>query len=135
MKRGNKFVQRQHVREKPGSVNSYEEYVARGKQRAGEPLEDIRANPDTLAEGEQLWGSPGLTRIKEIMGEAIQHLQGRQRAVYELTMRDGKSLAEVAEIFGISKGAVQDYRERAIKFITAYCRRVAHVTAEDLARD
>lgn len=124
MKRSKKIVERQLLKEIPGNTDSYEKYVLRGPKEDGEPREDVRANPDQREEGTQLWGNSGMTRAQALMGEAINHLQGRQKAVYELTMRDGKSLAEVAEIFGVSKSAVQGYRERAIKFITAYCRAV-----------
>lgn len=57
-----------------------------------------------------------------LMGEAIEHLQGRQKETYFLTMREGKSLSEVAKILGISKSAAQIYKLRAIKFIELYCK-------------
>lgn len=65
-------------------------------------------------------GTPSTPQL--LMGEAIMHLQGRQKEVYLLTMRDGKSLAEAAEVLGIEKGTAQRYRERAVKFLTVYCR-------------
>lgn len=57
-----------------------------------------------------------------VMGEAIEHLQGRQCEVYLLVMREDKSLAEAGEILGITKATAQVYLGRAIKFIEAYCR-------------
>jgi RNA polymerase sigma factor (sigma-70 family) len=75
------------------------------------------ANPDSLPEVEST--EPSTPQL--LMGEAVEHLQGRQRECYLLTMREGKSFKEVAEILGIGKGRVQQYRERAIKFIEAYC--------------
>ena len=81
-------------------------------------LEVSQANPDVLPETEI--AAPSTPQL--IYGEAVEHLQGRQREVYMLTMREDKSLAEAAEILGISKGAAQIYKERAIKFIEAYCR-------------
>lgn len=80
--------------------------------------EHPQANPDMFPETE----IAGPSTPQLIMGEAIQHLQGRQKEVYLLTMRESKSLAEVAEVLGIAKGSVQVYADRAAKFITAYCR-------------
>jgi RNA polymerase sigma factor (sigma-70 family) len=76
------------------------------------------ANPDVLPEME----IAGPSTPQLIMGEAIEHLQGRQREVYLLTMREGKSLAESAEVLGLSKGTAQKYKERAIKFIANWCK-------------
>lgn len=76
-----------------------------------------QANPDVLPETEI--ASPSTPQF--LMGEAVNHLQGRQKEVYLLTMREGKSLAESAEVLGLSKGTAQKYRERAIKFIAGYC--------------
>lgn len=79
--------------------------------------EHPQANPDVLPKTEI--AAPSTPQL--LMGEAITHLQGRQREVYLLTMREDKSLAEAAEILGIEKGTVQVYKDRAIKFISAYC--------------
>lgn len=79
--------------------------------------EHPQANPDCFVENDTAPSTPQL-----LMGEAIQHLQGRQREVYFLTMREDKSLSEVAEILGIAKGAADTYKRRAIKFLTQYCR-------------
>lgn len=57
-----------------------------------------------------------------IMGEGVEHLQGRQKEVYLLTMREGKSLSEAAEILGIEKASAQVYKNRAIKFLVKYCQ-------------
>jgi DNA-directed RNA polymerase specialized sigma24 family protein len=87
--------------------------------RAGEFLQEpAQANPDVLPETEI--AAPSTPQL--LMGEAVQHLQGRQKEVYLLTMREGKSLSEVAEILDISKGTAQVYRDRAVKFIEIYCR-------------
>jgi len=97
--------------------SSYWEYNqtrASGGERKEHPL----ANPDALAEMEI--ASPSTPQL--LLGEAIQHLQGRQREVYLLTMREDKSLGEVAEILNISKSAAQVYKDRAIKFLVQYCR-------------
>lgn len=115
MKRIKKFVERHLLREKSGNEHSYETSL-RGTH------EDIRANPDSLIEGQYLWGDNPATRPQQLMAEAIDHLQGRQKEVYLLTMRSDRSLAEAGEILGITKAAVQNYKERAIKFITAYCK-------------
>lgn len=85
---------------------------------SGDLRENPLANPDVLPETEI--ASPSTPQL--IMGEAISHLQGRQKEVYLLTMRESKSLAEAAEILGIEKGSAQKYKERAVKFIEGYCR-------------
>lgn len=82
--------------------------------------EHVRANPNSLAAPADQAAAPSTPQL--IMGEAIEHLQGRQREVYLLTMREDKSLSEVAEILSIEKASVQVYKSRAIKFIEAYCK-------------
>ncbi len=57
------------------------------------------------------------------MGEAIDHLQGRQKEVYLSIMRDDKTQEETAEALDISRAAVRTYYDRAIAFISQYCRR------------
>lgn len=106
-----KLVQVQYLSEQRGSKNSYERYVANSKEG-----EDMLANPDCLVERNTSPSTPQL-----LMGEAILHLQGRQREVYLLVMREDKSMAEAAEILNISKGTVQTYLDRAIAFIVGYC--------------
>lgn len=56
-----------------------------------------------------------------LMGEAILHLQGRQKEVYLSVMRDDLSLSETGELLGIGKSTVQVHLDRAIAFITQYC--------------
>lgn len=80
-------------------------------------MEPLQANPDSLPETVSEPSTPQL-----LMGEAINHLQGRQKEVYLLTMREDKSVAEAAEVLKISKGTAQKYKERAIRFIESYCR-------------
>ena len=84
----------------------------------GELQERPQANPDVLPETEI--AAPSTPQL--LMGEAIAHLAGRQRECYLLVMREDKSLAEVAEILEIAKGSVQVYVDRAVKFITGYCK-------------
>lgn len=79
--------------------------------------EEPQANPDILPETKIV--APSTPQL--LMGEAVEHLQGRQKEVYLLTMREGKSLSEAGEILGISKGTAQKYRDRAIRFISGYC--------------
>ncbi len=90
----------------------------RGWNSEGNPREHPCANPDVLPETEI--ASPSTPQL--IFGEAVDHLQGRQREVYLLTMREGKSWADTAEILGITKGSAQQYRKRAIKFIESWCQ-------------
>ena len=92
--------------------SSYWDDANKRGSNEGRVQEHVLSNPDILQENEAVPSTPQL-----LMGEAVEHLQGRQRECYLLTMRAGKSFAEVAEILGIGKGRVQQYRERAIKFI------------------
>lgn len=96
--------------------SSYWEHV-RTRGKSADMDEHPLSNPDSLPEAED--AAPSTPQL--LMGEAIQHLQGRQREVYLLTMREGRSLAETAEILSIEKGTAQKYKERAIKFIEQYC--------------
>lgn len=98
-----------------GEHSPYWDYMAKAHETLGE---FAQANPDVLPDTQIV--APSTPQL--IMGEAISHLAGRQKEVYLLTMREGKSLAEVAEILGIEKGTAQKYRERAIKFIEGWCR-------------
>lgn len=99
--------------------SSYWDDVNARSYRDGTDIrEHTQANPDVLPATE----IAGPSTPQLLMGEAIEHLQGRQREVYMLTMREDKSLAEAAEILGIEKGTAQRYKERAIKFIESYCK-------------
>lgn len=57
-----------------------------------------------------------------IMGEAVEKLRGPQREVYFLTIRDGKSLTEAAEVLGMSERLAKCYQDNAIKAVDAYCK-------------
>ncbi len=107
-----------------GSPNSYAEYTEYHcpRDEDGEPIECTQANPDSLPEGTSYFGDPQPTRPQLLMGEAVEHLQGQQKAVYTLTMREDYSIAQAAKKLGISKSTAQGYRERAIKFLTKYCQ-------------
>jgi len=99
--------------------SSYWDDVARhGEGHDGTAREHPQANPDVLPETEI--AAPSTPQL--LMGEAIDHLQGRQKECYLLIMREEKSLAEAAEVLGISKGSVQVYVNRAVKFLTVYCQ-------------
>ena len=98
-----------------GEHSPYWDYV--GTTGAESSAEYAQANPDVLPENKT--SAPSTPQM--LMGEAIAHLQGRQREVYILTMREDKSLAEAAEILDIAKGTTQRFKERAIKFISQYC--------------
>ncbi len=80
--------------------------------------EHVLANPDSLPEAQT--ATPSTPQL--LLGEAIEHLQGRQKECYLLTMREGKSLSETGEILGISKDSARTHKDRAIKFLTAYCK-------------
>src|SRR5260221_5251537 len=96
--------------------SSYWEHV-RSRGKSADVQEHPQANPDILPETEIAASTP-----QRLMGEAVEHLQGRQREVYMLVMRENKSLSEVAELLGIAKGAADTYKRRAIKFISQYCK-------------
>lgn len=100
----------------------YESFMdSQPKNDEGEPVECAQANPDVLPEDTSYFGARHRTRAQVLMGEAIQHLQGQQKAVYMLTMREAYSIAEAAKKLKISKSTAQVYRERALKFIQQYC--------------
>lgn len=108
-KRKRTIVDMQSLSEIRGSEYSYSNSL-------DEHGESVLANPDQLPEQKASPTSPQL-----LMGEAIEHLQGRQKEVYLLTMREGLSLAEVGDALSITKSTAQVHLDRAIKFITAYC--------------
>lgn len=101
------------------SSSYWDDVKRRGESGAGNGWsEHPQANPDTLPDE----GLTSPSTPQYLLGEAIAHLQGRQLEVYMLTVREGQSFAEAAEALGIEKGTVQKYKERAIKFLTQYCR-------------
>lgn len=125
------FVRSHKIKEVKGDSNSYERWsdshnINRQKGNSGDKFdfihEDIRANSDSLREDEAMYANGEPSTPQLLVGEAVEHLQGRQKEVYLLTMREDKSLAEAAEILGIAKGTAQRFKERAIKFITFYCQ-------------
>lgn len=65
---------------------------------------------------------PEYATPRRIMGEAVEKLRGPEREVYFLTIRDGKSLDETAEVLGMSKRLAEAYQNRAIKFVEGYCK-------------
>jgi|ERR1019366_9129704 DNA-binding CsgD family transcriptional regulator len=124
------FVKAQKLSEVPGSAGAYEQFLSshpkqtqKGKlgDRFDFVAEDVRANPDSLREDEAMYADSQPSTPQMLMGEAVAHLQGRQKECYILTLRDGKSFSEAAKVLGISKSAVEIYRNRAIKFISGYC--------------
>lgn len=106
-------VETQELNDIQGTAHSYERFVG---THNGE--ESTRANPDLLADKQPSYPSTP----QMIMGEAIEHLQGRQKEVYFRVMREDLSLAEAAESLGITKSTVQVYLDRAIAFISQYCK-------------
>jgi DNA-directed RNA polymerase specialized sigma subunit len=99
--------------------SQYWDFNNRMRSNADETIAEHRqANPDVLPDLE----NTGPSTPQMVMGEAIAHLQGRQKEVYLLVMRENKSLSETAEILSIEKSSVQRYKERAIKFLTQYCK-------------
>lgn len=90
----------------------------RGDDNDEKAREHPQANPDVLPETEI--AAPSTPQL--LMGEAVEHLQGRQKEVYLLLMREGKSETEAAEILGIDRRIVHIYKDRAVKFITKYCK-------------
>lgn len=124
------FVKTHKCKTVQGNAGAYERYVEanpvnKQKGKLGDRFdfttEDARANPDSVRTDEAMYADSQPSNPHMLLGEAINHLQGRQKECYLLTMRYGKSFSEAAEILGIGKGRVQQYRERAIKFLTQYC--------------
>lgn len=108
-----------------GNSGAYERWCDTHMPKSEEGIaeEPIESNPDSLVEGTSYFVDVHPTRAQLLMGEAILHLQGQQRAVYLLTMREGYSIAQAAKKLGLSKSTAQTYRERALKFIQQYCER------------
>jgi RNA polymerase sigma factor (sigma-70 family) len=80
-------------------------------------------NPlEQIPESAGMYANQEITRPQEIMSDAVEHLQGRQRQVYIMAMRENLSFSEIAKTLRISKSAVQIYRQRAISFITQFCK-------------
>lgn len=126
----------QYVKEISGTAGAYERWVDghKGPRSRGNPKgklgdrfdfvhEDVKANPDSLREDQGMYANDRLTRPQELMGEAVEHLQGRQREVYILLFRQGLSFSEVSKKLRISRSAVQIYKGRALAFVTQYCKR------------
>lgn len=101
----------------PSEKSPYWDDYSRGRGARGEP-EDPRANPDVLPAQE----NQGPSTPQLIFGEAVSRLAGRQREVYLLMMREGRSLSDAAKILSIEKTTAQKYVDRAVQFIEGYCK-------------
>lgn len=128
-----RYIQTQNDKEKSGNARAYEDFMDKNpmnlqKGKLGDRFdyitEDVRANPDSLREDEAMYASSQPSEAQYLMGEAVGHLQGIQKQVYTLTMREGLSIAEAGKKIGISKSAAQGYRDRAIKFIAEHVKGV-----------
>jgi RNA polymerase sigma factor (sigma-70 family) len=117
--RTKKDIDKRYIRSSERSP--YWDDFANKRQRNTELAELPEANPDSLREEEGIFQNSQPSTPHFLLGEAVEHLQGRQKEVYLLTMREGRSLAEVAELLGMAKGTAQTYLKRAIKFIKGYC--------------
>jgi DNA-directed RNA polymerase specialized sigma24 family protein len=126
-------VRTQKLTDVKGSPGAYERYITehgfttqKGKlgDRFDFVTEPTQANPDSLREDQATYADSQMTKAQELMGLAVEHLQGKQKQVYLLTLRQGLSIANAAKQLGITKSDAQGYRDRAIKFITSYCRGV-----------
>lgn len=124
-KRLGRTVGTQKTREVNGNTQSYERWIAyhAPKDEYGEAVEPSQANPDTLLESDGVYANSQPTPEQMLMGEAVEHLQGRQKQVYLMMMREGLSGAQAAMKLGISKWTARDYRDRANRFIVQYCDR------------
>ena len=103
-----------HYWEDAGTANRRDEY--------GHIVEHPQANPDVLAEKDAMYSGSQPGQAQFIMGEAIAHLQGQQKAVYLLMLREGRTQEETAAMLGISRSSVRVYYLRAITFIHQYCK-------------
>jgi len=130
------FVRPQNDRNVKGTADSYGYYVRRSRYdgETDRHIENLRANPDQyLADTEGLYSNYQPTRLAFVMGEAVDRLQGTQRDIYIKTMRQGMSIAEAGRTLGLSKGACQYHRDRAIAYVTGQCR--LYCMAEELMGD
>ncbi len=126
-----KFIEIQKLTQVNGDVHSYDVWVGKHTQKAKGKLGDRfdytnetpQANPDCLREDEAMYSDSQLSKPQELMGEAVEHLQGLQRDCYMLTMRQGLSFTEAGKLLKLSKSDVQGYRARAVKFVTEYIKR------------
>jgi DNA-directed RNA polymerase specialized sigma24 family protein len=120
------FIIHQKITEKQGNGESYGKWVF-DNQRGDEGIEgpeneDRLANPDGCNESGRMYSNSQMTNAQALMGHAVEHLQGRQREVYLLTMRQGLSIAKAAAQLDITKSSAQVYRTRAINFVSKYCK-------------
>jgi RNA polymerase sigma factor (sigma-70 family) len=124
------FVKTHKTKVIKGNTGSYWDW-ANANPTGDDEGEQTRANPDNLAESDSIYANQQPTKAQLLLGEAIEHLQGRQADVYQLTMRQGLSIAQAARQLNISKSTAQEHKEKAIKFLTQYCRTiVAHEANE-----
>ncbi len=125
-----RWLKQQKLRDVNGDEESYQKFcdnrsaksIGKLGNRFDFSSESPQANPDLITEGQALYADSQPNKAREIMGDAVEHLQGRQRDVYMMIMRQGLSFQETAKLLKISKSAVQIYKNRAVKFITAFCK-------------
>lgn len=92
----------------------------------GEIIESFRANPDNIAAEEQPAVGP-----RQIMYEAVEHLQGQQKEVYILLYREGLTMREAAAKLNVSVSTIQHYDNKAVNFIKQYCQQYIHKESEE----
>lgn len=88
----------------------------RFKSENGEITEHVLANPDVLADDENLYGQP-LSEDDElrlrVIRETIEQLSPQQKKAVELCGMDGLTLKEAAEQMGVKLATVQVLLKRA----------------------
>jgi len=93
------------------AVNLSLNYITRNRERQADSLEDADSNnfavdPDMTIEQEEL---------RRRIDGAIRELPARQRTVFVLRHYEDKSHAEIAEMLGITEGAVKANYHQAIQ--------------------
>lgn len=98
------------------AVNLSINYINRDRERQADSLEDTDTNrfsvePDLAVEREEL---------RHTIDNAIKELPARQRTVFVLRHYEEKSHADIADILGITEGAVKANYHQAIQKLKGY---------------
>ena len=88
---------------KAGHIRNYEDWKAVSGQS------DVLAEPDKALSQRQP-DSEELVAIKEVLAEGGEaSLSEKQREVFQLVIREGKSGREAAKILGVTEGAIRKH--------------------------
>lgn len=97
--------------------------LSKGATDEDAPKEDVRANPDSLAENALDIFKRGAqsTKASQLLDRAVDSLLAHQRDIYIACYRDQESQEDVAQHYGISQPAVAQALKRALNNIAKYC--------------